>query len=498
MPVVARPYQLAAIERIRQAMRDGHRRILFVLPTGGGKTLTAALIVGGVVAKKKKAVFAAHRVELIDQTVKSFARMGITSVGVIRSGDRRKDRSQPIQVASIQSLAKRESPEADLVVIDEAHRSCASTYQKHLFARYPDTPKLGLTATPCRVDGKPLGNAFDVIVHGPTYSELIAEGWIVAPLVYSTPMHADLSKVATSKGDYSQKDLEDAVNRRALIGNIYDEWWKRADGRRTVVFAVSIAHSKAVAAEFMSRGVNAEHLDGTVPDDERAAILARLESGATRVVCNFGVLCEGWDQPSCKCIVLARPTKSLALFMQMSGRGLRPWCPCGCPAEARCPMQVLPLILDHGGCVDRHGMPHEDREWTLEAGAPKRVGAAPMKACPACFAFVASALMVCPYCAHEWPVPVAAEREEPEALEGVELALRTLEGDDARLAFFKRLAKTAQERRWKPGAVLHRFEEKFGELPPRKWWLALKRGVKADREWLAVVEPLAAELGRSA
>jgi DNA repair protein RadD len=495
--IVPRHYQVRLIEEVKKAIRAKYRRILIVLPTGGGKTFVFVLIADGAIKKKRRAIFAAHRVELIDQTFKSFARLGVTSVGVIRAKDRRTDRSQPIQIASIQTLARRTRPPADLVGIDEAHRACASTYQEALFAAYPDALMLGLTATPCRVDGKPLGNAFDVIVHGPSYSELIAEGWIVAPMVYSTPMHPDLSKVKTMAGDYSQKDLEEAVNRRALIGNIFDEWERRSGGRRTVIFCVSVEHSKAVAAEFTSRGVAAEHLDGETSDDERPRILARLESGATRVVTNFGVLCEGWDQPSCKCIVLARPTKSLALYMQMAGRGLRPWCPCGCPAEARCPHQVLPIILDHGGCVDRHGMPHEDREWSLE-GVPKRAGSAPMKACPKCFAFVASALMVCPYCAHEWPPPVAVEREAPEVLEGVELALRSLTGTDARLSYFKRLAKEAEQKRFKPGWVIHAFRDKFGIMPPTAWYRAVQKAARKDKEWAAAVDPLAASLQREA
>jgi DNA repair protein RadD len=470
MGVELRAYQGQAIEAVRGAMRRGHTRVMLQIPTGGGKTLTAASMLAGTLAKGHPSLFVAHRLELIDQTVSTFARLGITSLGVIRAGDKRKDSSQPIQIASIQTLARRAKPPAKVIFIDEAHRSCAESYRKHLFEAYPGAFFVGLSATPVRADGKPLGVDWQHMVHGAKYSELIALGYLVAPEVYSTPVLPDLSRVRTTGGEYNAEDLEAAVNKRALIGNTVDEWRKRAGGRRTVVFAVSVAHSRAIVELFAESGVRVEHLDGTTPEVDRRAILARLSSGETTIVSNVGVLCEGWDCPPVKCLVLARPTKSLALFMQMSGRILRPF------------EGVVPIILDHGGNVDRHGLPHEDREWSLTS-KPKKGGTAPVKACPACFAMIAAAVTRCPHCDHVFPV-AAVSPEPPEAeLTHVALALRTLDGDDARLAFFRKSAAQARERGWLPGAVLHRFEEKYGELPPRKWWNALKRGFTADPEW---------------
>ena len=477
-----RPYQLRALDEIRAAMRAGKRRIMLQLPTGGGKTLTAAAMLATALhrsierGKSERSLFVAHRLELIDQTVATFARLGITSIGVVRAGDRRRDPSQPIQVCSIQTLARRRVvvEGARIVFIDEAHRAYSDTYVKHLFEAYPEAFFVGLSATPCRSDGKPLGKYFDHMVPAAKYSELIAEGFIVEPVVYSTPILPDLASVRTVAGDYNADDLEAAVNRSALIGNLLGEWQKRAGGRRTVAFAVSVAHSRAIVEMFSGAGVSAEHLDGTTPEDARRAILARLASGETQLVSNVGVLCEGWDLPSCKCLLLARPTKSLVLHMQMAGRILRPF------------EGIAPILLDHGGNIDRHGMPHEDREWSLD-DKPKRAGTPPVKTCPECFAMVPAACGTCPHCGYEWPAP--ASPEPPEAdLTHVELALRTLEGDDAQLAFFRDLAAKARERKWRPGAVNHRFREKFGELPPLKWWNALRRGFKADAEWVAAVE----------
>lgn len=469
MTISLRPYQLSAIEEVREAIREGRRRILLTIPTGGGKTFTSASIVAGALRKGKRSLFVAHRKELIDQTVRSFARLGITSVGVIRANDRRRNPAMPIQVASIQTLARRTQQDVDLVIIDEAHRALSSSYTKHLFERHPNAVVIGLSATPVRADGKPLGSHFDHLVIGARYSTLIADGYIVEPRVYSTPVLPDLTTVRTSAGDFNQGDLEAAMNRGALIGDIYTQWAKHPR-QRTVAFAVSVAHSKAIVEMFRGRGVRAEHLDGTTPEEERAAILARLESGQTEVVSNVGVLCEGWDMPSCKTLIIARPTKSLALYMQMAGRVLRPW------------NDAVPIVLDHGGNVDRHGLPHEDREWHLSKRT-KKGGSVPLKACPACFGFVASGCKVCPLCGHTFESE--AESADAKAAEPipVDLALRTLEGDDAKLAYFRRLHRMCRERGWKAGAVAHRYRARFNEEPPAHWISALASDYRRDDEW---------------
>jgi DNA repair protein RadD len=482
MTAELRPYQLRALEEVREAIRAGHKRILLQLPTGAGKTLTGASMLQGALAKGNRSMFVAHRLELIDQTVTTFARLGIYSLGVVRAKDLRTDYSQPIQVCSIQTLCRRGPLNGiRIVFVDEAHRSCGKTYVKHLFEAYPDAVFIGLTATPCRADGKPLGAHWTAMVQGATYAELIEAGHLVAPDVASTPVLPDLSSVRTLAGEYNAEDLEAAVNKRALIGNALAEWQKWSAGRRTVAFAVSVAHSRAIVETFQAAGVTAEHLDGETPESERRAILMRLEAGTTQFVSNVGVLCEGWDCPPVKCLLVLRPTKSLALWMQMAGRILRPW------------EGVTPIILDHGGNVDRVvdgeklGLPHEDRYWSLD-GRAKRKGATPTKCCPSCFSYVLASLMVCPHCGAPFP-----ERESPEpdapnpSLTHVELQLREATGDAEQLTYFRQLAKEAECKRWKPGAVLHRFKLRFRTLPPRRWWNALVRAAKADPEWRARV-----------
>lgn len=474
--VSLRPYQREAIDEIRSEIRSGKRRILLCLPTGAGKTLTASSMILSALKRGKRCLFVAHRKELIDQTVTSFARLGVTSVGVIRAGDKRRDPSQPIQVASIQTLARRTQTDFDFVVIDEAHRACSKSYVEHLFERHARAVITGLTATAIRTDGKPLRSQFDALVIGARYSTLLAEGHLSEPMVYGTPVLPDMSTVRTSGGDYNQEDLEAAVNKGSLIGDLVTQWSKHPR-RRTVAFAVSVAHSLAIVESFRAAGVRAEHLDGTTPEGERTAILARLASGETELVSNVGVLCEGWDLPACKTLILARPTKSLGLYMQMAGRILRPW------IDPETGELVTPLILDHGGNVDRHGLPHEDREWSLDA-KPKKVGEIPMKACKTCFAYVAAGVKVCPHCGAEFPAPAAGDAPTSKAEPiPVDLALRTLDGDDAKLTFFRQLHKQCRDRGWKFGAAIHRYEAHFGEPPPPAWISALKSDWRSDSEW---------------
>jgi DNA repair protein RadD len=468
--VELRPYQSRSIESIKQVLRAGSRRVLLCLPTGGGKTLTSGAIILGAIAKGKRVLFVAHRKELIDQSVTALYRLGVHPVGVIRAGDKRRNLALPVQVASIQTLARRPrlDPAPDIIVIDESHRALAKGYQEHLYAAYPNAIVIGLSATPCRADGKPLAGAFDYLVQETKYSELIAGGHIDEPIVYSTPVLPDLASVHTSDGDFNQADLEAAVNKAALIGNAGAEWQKHCDGRRTVVFCVSVAHSMAVLEMFRGLGVKAEHLDGTTPEDQRSAILARLASGETQLVCNVGVLTEGWDCPPVKCLVILRPTKSLSLWMQMAGRILRPW------------GGIKPLILDHGGNVDRHGLPHQDFEWSLK-GRPKKAMAPPMKTCADCFAYIPAGCKTCPHCSAEQLAGGSSDvAQDPIP---VDLALRTLNGDDAQLAFFREEHKRARDRGWRFGAAIHRFRERFGIDPPKDWIAALKSDHRRDVEW---------------
>ncbi len=452
-----RPYQIQALERVQARIAAGVRRIVIVLATGGGKTTIAVQIILEAISRGQCVLFLAHRRELISQTYRRLVQMGVpeAEVGVLMGNDPRRRPGARVQVASVDTLRNRAKPRADIVFIDECHRALARSYQE-ISAHYPDAVHLGLTATPYRADGRGLGDAYQELVVVASPSELIAEGFLVAPSVFTVPGEhlPDLSSVHVRAGDYESKQLEDAVNRKALIGNIVEHWVQLANGKRTVAFAVSVEHSKHIAERFREAGVAAEHLDGTTPGDERDAILARLERGETRVVANCNVLCEGWDQPSVKCAILARPTKSTGLYLQQAGRILRPW------------NDERAIVLDHAGCAVEHGLPQDDREFSLEGrkkSGRRAVAEAPTKVCPSCCAVVPVACRTCPECSAEFPAP----ERVPEERSGVLVSTEEVREQHLRDEWEK-LNRIAIERGYKPGWVFHRFKEKFGRLPPKR------------------------------
>ncbi len=466
MSPVLRPYQLDAIEELRSTIRSGVARVLFVLATGGGKTVCFAYITASAIKRGSRVLIVAHRRELISQCVAKLLAAGIPEreVGVIMGSDKRRRPGAAVQVASIDTLRNRAKPPADLVIVDEAHRALAASYVD-LRSHYPSAVHLGFTATPTRADGKGLADAYDGLVVAVPISRLIAEGHLVAPRVWTVPAGAlpDLRKVKTTAGDFNARQLGEACNQGALLGDIVEHWEKRAGGERTVGFAVTVEHSKGLVKRFVERGHAAEHLDGETPTEERDAILRRLEAGTTRIVVNVGVLCEGWDQPSCKVLILARPTQSLGLYLQMAGRILRPW------------QGVGAVILDHAGCARMHGLPHEDREWTLEPPQRRRskgeVDCA--KLCDGCLAVLPLGTRICPECGHELPWREQDLTEADGELEEVLwVSVRLNEEWAAMVDAWRaenviRMASSRGVPR-KPGWLFHRWKQTHNGRPPPK------------------------------
>lgn len=463
-----RDYQKRAVEACREARRRGHRRILFVLATGGGKTVTAVHIICSHLQRPGTSVLVlAHRQELLNQFWAALQREQIPA-GIIRADDSRTDASQRVQLASVDTLVRREKPKATLVVVDEAHRTPAGRYTE-ILSHYPEATVLGLTATPCRLDGSPLKEHYDVLVEGATYSELIELGAIVEPTVYAPANAVDLSGVGKSHGDYAVGELEGAMIH--VVGDVVGEWHRHAQGKATVVFAVGVDHSQRISDEFKRMGVRADHLDGTTPEDERLETLVKLETGRLDVVVNVGVLTEGWDQPRVKCCVMARPTLSLTLHMQTAGRILRPWCPEHGSVPRCCAEQVKPVLLDHAGNVARHGMPHEDRHWTLD-GKAARVKQNRYITCGGCFAMVET--MPCPLCGYQ------SERKERK-LRTAPGQLQQVETKDPKRAAYDVFVARARRQGFKPGFAAAKYKEKFGEWPPWAWKLETEKLL--DEEW---------------
>lgn len=461
-PVRLRPYQQEAVQNLRARVAAGVRRLIIVAPTGSGKTTIAAHIIASAASRGSRVLFMAHRRELITQAYNRLVRLGVpeNQLGVLMGQDRRYRPGAPVQVASVDTLRNRAKPLADIVFVDECHRATAKTY-RDIASCYPDAIHLGLTATPYRANGEGLDDAYDDLLLVASPRQLIDEGHLVEPRVFTVPTGSlpDLSSVRMKRGDYDQRALAEAVDSKLLVGNLVEHWLRHAPGVRTVAFAVSVAHSKHIAEQFRAAGIAAEHLDGGTPTLERDAILGRLETGETTVVSNCGILGEGWDQPAVKCAILARPTRSTGLYLQQAGRILRPWNGQGA------------TILDHGGCVLEHGLPQDDRVFTLD-GTRKRNGkrGAPVRTCPSCLAVLPLSTRQCPECS----TVLIEQRDLPQEHEGTLVEVRP---EDLKRIELERLRSIADERGYKPGWVYYRFKERFGEAPPRERWTRSERAV---------------------
>lgn len=477
-----REYQVKAIQDIELAIAapfrsqpDEHpppespEAVLCVLPTGAGKTVIASAIIRRAAAAGWRVLVLTHRREILKQTSLKVSD-GVPDHGLIQAG-LNVDLEPPIQIASIQTLwarcirtSKISLPAANLILIDEAHHVAARTWRM-ILDQYPNARRIGLTATPCRSDGRGLGNYFTKIIEGPQIPELIAQKHLV-PTIYYAPVSPDLSGVQTRQGDYVVSQLADRMNRDDLVGDIVSNWHKHADRRRTLVFCVDVAHSVHVKNEFVKSGVLAEHIDGSTPKPERDAILARLASGETQVVCNCQVLTEGFDLPSIGCIVLARPTKQIGLFRQMAGRGLRP-----------APAKTNLILIDHAGAVFRHGLLEDKIEWTLDItkraenptqGARTQAQLSRLIECSQCGA-LRTAGEKCSHCGFLPTRPPQAIAFREGELARVDRTTRTAESmydPHERMRFQAMLEHIRVARGRRPGWVGHSYKAKFGSWPP--------------------------------
>lgn len=363
-PQVLRDYQQRGISEILASYCDGARSTLAVAPTGSGKTTVFSSMLAELAARRERGAILVHRRELASQACTRLREFGVRH-GLIMAGVQ-PDPTALVQVASVDTLNIRIKNNATLqrwatsvrfVVADEAHLSTAPKWRAVL-EHFTGALVLGVTATPWRLSGKPLAGQYDRCVVIATPRELREQGHLCGyqGFSYLTP---DLSDVHTVAGEYNERESAEAMSESAIVDNVVEEWGKHARDLSTVVFAVTVEHSRQLAAAFTAAGVKAEHLDGQTPHDERKRILWRVERGLTRVLCNVGVAVEGLDIPRLKCCVLARPTKSLARAIQMMGRVRRPW------------EGVTARIHDHAFVIGTHGLPDDERDYTLTAKLEK-------------------------------------------------------------------------------------------------------------------------------
>lgn len=410
-----RPYQLNACAAVRDHWRAGTRRVLLVAPTGAGKTLLGADLIG-----QARSLWVAPRQEIVTQTAKRL-RGTRERVGVMLSGHR-EDADAAVQVATIQSLLGRQNmPAADVVVLDEAHHYLAARWRE-LADCYPRSLIVGLTATPQRADGEPMGDAFDELVVAAHYSQLVADGFLVPATV--------LRPSESLGGDLAQDPIE--------------AWFRHSGGVGSFFFAPRVNIAQEWTARLISLGVPAATIHANTPGAERLDCMARFRAGKLRALCNVNTLTEGVDVPEAGCAVLGRSFGFVGDFLQAVGRILRP-----SKGKERA------IVLDLVGATHRHGLPTDDRSYALRGRPISGEGFEREQGERASFAQEIKGLelqTVGAMPAFAPPAVIAEPRDESK--------LR---------AEYDRLTVAARDCGRGPALAAIKFRELFGHEPPSEW-----------------------------
>lgn len=424
-----RPYQLQGIESLRAAFRGGAKSVVLVSPTGSGKTVVSSEVMRASSERNNEVLFLAHRIELIKQTCDKLATFGLEHkiyasdadtkmIRVAQTKKYGKSKINPfakIAVGTVQTVSRRldKIAEPSLIIIDETHLAIANTYQM-IIERFPKARIVGLTATPCRLDGRGLGEMYESLSVLADPQDIANMGFLVPMRIFSASTTVNLSNVKIKMGDFDKKQLAEEMEKPRLIGDAVEHYRKLAHKRPAIAFCVSIKHAEMTAQAFRDAGYKATAVSGKSTSEEREKAIDGLATGEWDVVCNCGLYIEGLDQPCISCVILLAPTKSLSRYLQSVGRGSR-------PAEGKKDC----IVLDHAGNVLQHGMPYEQREWSLD-GAKKRGKRdksdeqdVNVTTCKECFAIFEKELSVCPNCGALKPVATGRviEHEEGELVE---------------------------------------------------------------------------------
>lgn len=400
-----RPYQKQYLKELATAWDQGHKSVLINAPCGSGKTVLFAMFAKGAQDNGKTVWFLVHRKELLQQTIETFERFKIPL--------------RTIHIGMVGTYANHldEYPPPDLIVFDECHFSAASTWQKILTA-FPDAYLIGLTATPARLDGKPLGVIYKKMISVISVRELIEQGYL-SDYRYFAPSVADVSELPKRGSDFDPEKAAEILNSRAVFGDVIAHWRKYAEGKQTICYCTTRAHSRATAEAFREAGIEAVHFDGETPKRERERIVASFREGKIKVLCNVDLISVGFDCPDCECCILLRPTLSLALFIQQSMRCMRP------------KQGKTAIILDHVNNYTRFGLPDEPRDWSLtekikQREAMNEAGMLKTRMCEKCFCTYSADLPACPYCGEPYKTkPIEIKRIKEIQLEEIKTRRKT-------------------------------------------------------------------------
>jgi DNA repair protein RadD len=366
---VLRDYQEHDVSEIRSRFVT-YRRVLYVAPTGSGKTICFVYVVVHAARKDNRCIIITHRAEIADQISIALDAFGVPHGRIQPDHPEKPDAL--IQIAMVVSLERRIARIAEpaLTVVDEAHHAVSRSWQA-IFAHWTKTKKLGVSATPERLDGRGLRECFDTMVVGPSVRELIDRGYLARFRYLAPPMRVDLSRVRSVGGDFHHGELADAMDRSAITGDCIEHYRTHLDGRTAIAFCTTIAHAEHVAAAFRAAGITSASIDGRMNRERRDTLLGGLRSGDLNVLTSCELISEGFDAPAVGGAILLRPTQSLGLYLQQVGRCLRPK-----------PDGTVATICDHVGSVRTHGLPDAERQWSLDAPR-RRDSSAAITAAPA-------------------------------------------------------------------------------------------------------------------
>lgn len=443
MALQLRPYQLAAVERLREGIRAGKMRQVLKLPTGAGKTLCAMHLIHSSQEKGKRALFLCDGLELLDQTSTRFDSEAIPH-GIMQANHWRTRAYEPVQIATIQTLVRRDMPEFDLLIADEVHRGGDRLNKLIKDVR---VPCIGLTATPFT---RGMGLTWDSLVTSATMQQLIDDGFLVPPQVWA-PSEPDLEGVKVVAGEWKEDELAERCDTPDLVGDIVATWLTKGENRQTICFAVDVAHSKHIVEQFRTSGVDAVHIDGYMSPEMRRPLVERFRRGEIKLISNVGVLDRGFDVPEAGCLIYARPVRSsLALYVQMGGRVLRPH-----------PGKKDAIILDHAGNTIRHGFLTDPQPDVLDMGGHQKREYKPKtkepKKCPKCSYLRPANLQQCPMCGHQ------PQRQNEIFHEGGELA--KIEKTQDKRVLYGEILYVQRQRGYSSGWVAHTYRKFTGVWP---------------------------------
>lgn len=383
------PYQNEAVQLLSQGFADGHLRIIFVLPTGGGKTVVFSDIALKTTTRNKTVLILTDRVELHKQASESIGRLNIP-VCKINADNKKIHKEAKLFVGMVETVARRieqlKDIAIDLIIIDEAHKG---NFFKVLDA-FPNVRTIGATATPIN---KRLHKYYTKLVDVIDISELVAKGFLTPCKPFQ--MQDDFSDVKQDKNDFNEDSLFKHFNKSKLYEGVVDQYLLKCKGKKAIVFNVNIEHSDTMAKAFIAAGIQSYSITSKTSERDRTWILEAFKRGDFLVLNNCGILTTGYDEPSIECVIINRATLSLALWLQMQGRGSRLF-----------PGKLWFIVLDFGMNHDRHGLWDEPRTWDLEPPKKKKkgLGAAPLKMCTKCEAMIPAIAAKCAFCGNEYKI----------------------------------------------------------------------------------------------